>query len=195
VLEDLTFGYKKANIMDIKMGTSAYPPEDAEYDKAKMLRARHKHSLSVSGTLGIRLIGARIYQTSGTWKAYERGWALVLKEDELQEAFKSFFDDGTGRIRRDVCSCLVRRMSEILHWCKTAPAFRTYSSSLFFVYDAGLDEVKADVRIIDFAHVWEITDGGTDTGFIVGVESLVRMFSKIADEAPSDNDSKGAEKS
>jgi len=40
------------------------------------------------------------------------------------------------------------------------------------------NELKADMRMIDFAHVHEIRDNGTDTGYIFGLRKLMESLRK-----------------
>jgi hypothetical protein len=42
------------------------------------------------------------------------------------------------------------------------------------------EPVNVDVRMIDFAHVHQINDGGCDEGYIFGLKNLIQHFEALA---------------
>ena len=62
-------------------------------------------------------------------------------------------------------------------------ACRFYGSSLLLIYEGDEKEPpKTDVRMIDFAHVYPITDGGIDAGYMHGIDTLVKNLSALQNE-------------
>lgn len=49
--------------------------------------------------------------------------------------------------------------------------------SEFFLADP-TTPFKADVRMIDFAHVFPINDNGIDDGYVKGLQSIVKSFKR-----------------
>jgi len=87
----------------------------------------------------------------------------------------------TKEIRLDVLSYVIERL-EVLHkWMSKQNVWRMYSSSLLFVYEGDKSfqspHVKADLRMIDFAHVFEIKEkAGKDTGYLMGLTKLIQTL-------------------
>jgi len=75
----------------------------------------------------------------------------------------------------------IERLTVLYKWMETQNQYRFYSSSILFLYDSTPpnNEMKADVRMIDFAHVSEIRDGGTDSGYIMGLKKLIDCLKKL----------------
>jgi len=42
------------------------------------------------------------------------------------------------------------------------------------------NDVKGDIRMIDFAHVSDIKDGGIDDGYLFGLRNLINFFTKLS---------------
>jgi hypothetical protein len=104
---------------------------------------------------------------------------------------------GNEQPRLDVVDYYISRMEVLKEWMEKQTSFRFYSSSLLFVYDGmrksfrlaiiwfstyqlGDDKspFRADVRMIDFAHVHEIVDGGIDEGYLKGLTNLLNFFKR-----------------
>jgi len=91
------------------------------------------------------------------------------------------FPLSTKEIRLDVLSFVIERL-EVLHkWMSKQNVWRMYSSSLLFVYEGDKSvqspHVKADLRMIDFAHVFEIKEkAGKDTGYGMGLTKLIQTL-------------------
>jgi len=78
----------------------------------------------------------------------------------------------------------IERLNILLRWMEIQNQYRFYSSSILFIYDSALStsptpEMKADVRMIDFAHVSEIKDNGMDSGYIMGLRKLIDILKKL----------------
>jgi len=59
---------------------------------------------------------------------------------------------------------------------------------VFLVYDA-VDPSHADVSIIDFAHVFPITNGARDEGYLLGLNTLIGILSGFLKEDGSTSES------
>src|SRR5262245_55574837 len=103
----------------------------------------------------------------------------------------AFFHSGEG-LRVDVLKYVLGRLKVLHDWLATQKAYRFFSSSLLFVYEGDSQEdFKADVRMIDFAHVFEIKaciglrprsqrqDGGFDDGYVKGLKRLLVFLERF----------------
>ena len=180
-LEDVTRRCARPCVMDVKMGVRAWG-EDASAAKAAAERAKCPSQAAV----GLRVTGMRVWQpATGRYRASRRGWGYSLDEASLPDAFRAFLADGAGGTRRDVLPALLARLAAIRAWFAQQHHLRFYGSSLLLVYDgaprAGEEpHHTADVRMIDFAHVWPIPTEeqphGRDDGYLTGLDSLVRYL-------------------
>jgi len=174
VMEDLTAPFKKPCIMDIKMGISSVG-EDATPEKRESMRKKDESTTTVS--LGIRICGLRTYlPNKKEYIVKDKPWGKKVKENAMTESMGIFFNNG-NLIRKEVVQAFLAKLKKIQEFFELQKNLRFYSSSLLFIYE-GLDSepVKVDVRMIDFAHVHEIHDGGRDDGYILGLKNLIKSF-------------------
>ncbi|KAH8122182.1 hypothetical protein ACSS6W_010133 [Trichoderma asperelloides] len=162
VLENASYGYKKANILDVKLGVRLWA-DDAPAEKKT--RFDTISSQTTHGKLGFRISGMRVYQGSEDestldeegYKIYDKDFGrLSVNNDNVVEAFRKFiFNKAAGvhtALGRAVCSAFVRdlqRVEEVL----TSHETRMYSSSLLFIFEgdgAALDAaIEKNNEIMD----------------------------------------------
>ncbi|KAH6605404.1 inositol polyphosphate multikinase [Trichoderma cornu-damae] len=144
VLENASYGYKKANILDVKLGVRLWA-DDAPAEKKK--RFDTISSQTTHGNLGFRISGMRVYQGSedeSSWdeegyKIYDKDFGrLTVTDDNVVDAFRRFvFNESAGvdqELGRAVCSAFARdlqRIEKVLASHET----RMYSSSLLFIFE------------------------------------------------------------
>jgi len=176
-LEDLTHGYNKPCVMDIKMGTRSYG-EDANPMKKSYMLSQDKSTTSYK--FGLRIIGLRTYhKPTSQYISLTRSAAnSICLRDQLEKRLLDFFHNGY-HLRSDVINHFVEKLEILLSWMETQQLFRFYSSSLLFVFEGDGEVLKADVRMIDFAHVFPIKDGGIDDGYVKGLTTLIACLKKF----------------
>jgi len=178
VMEDLTFGFKNPSMVDIKMGTSSVG-EDATQEKRTEMEKKDKGTTTVS--LGIRVVGARIYDVDK--KQYivkKKDYGKNLKDSDIPSGLSFCFGDG-NKIRKDLAKHYLEKLKILKSWYEKQSVFRLYSSSLLFVYEGEEKDVKkGEVRLIDFAHVFNISDGGHDEKYMVGLNNLIKYLDQLS---------------
>jgi len=178
IMEDLMAGKgEHCCVLDVKMGTKTYGP-DADADKVAHQSANDAKTTTPS--LGQRLTGYKTYNRV-TGKSEKTGKEITFKvntREELVRHFRIFFDNGHG-VRKDLLNQAVPWLRELQTWFKTKPTARFYSSSVLFTYDGAKDGGSLGLRLIDFAHVFPIKDGGVDDGYVFGIEKMIEMFEEI----------------
>jgi len=176
VLEDLTYGYDQPCILDVKMGTSSVG-EDATAEKKE--RMGKKDMSTTTHTLGIRITGMKVYQT-GTkdFVALAKPWGRKVTENTMFESLRKYFDNGKA-IRKELVSLFLEKLEAVRKYMESQKKLRFYSSSLLFIYDGIASNSKVDVRMIDFAHVHDIKDGGRDEGYITGLTNLIKYLKSM----------------
>lgn len=86
VLEDLTQGYRRPCVLDIKMGTRQHGVS-ASPEKATRHTAKCKSTTSYE--LGLRLCGMQIYRVSdGQYMLKDKHWGRALKKSDLLPALE-----------------------------------------------------------------------------------------------------------
>jgi hypothetical protein len=179
VLEDLTSPYKKPCILDVKIGLTSVG-EDATPEKAEAMKK--KDMGTTTHTLGIRITAMKVYKKkTGEFTSYGKPWGKKVTADTMLVSLKEFFDNG-DKIRTDLIPFYLEKLKEVQKWFSDQKLLRFYSSSLLFLYDGEDDShkpVKANVKMIDFAHVHEIKDKGRDEGYITGLKNLIEYLQKL----------------
>jgi len=107
----------------------------------------------------------------------------VNTREELLRHFKIFFDNGLG-VRKDLVNQAIPWLKELKAWFETKPTARMFSSSVLFTFDGAKDGGQLGIRLIDFAHVFPITDGGKDDGYIFGIQKMIEIFEEMLGSSP-----------
>jgi len=176
IMEDLTYGYIKPCVMDIKMGTKTYA-ENSNLVKKKFRQLKDYES--TSSRYGLRITGFRTFsnKTGHYVELSKESAEKITTLETLDKHIQLFFDNG-NEIRYDVIKYYLEKLNLLYNWMEIQTVYRFYSSSILFIYDGGLNELKADLRMIDFAHVHEIKDNGTDIGYVFGLKKLIDILKK-----------------
>jgi len=109
-------------------------------------------------------------------------------ENPLVE-LNSPFDFGRciKEIRVDVMNYFIGQLEVLYKWMSTQNIWRFYSSSLLFVYEGDVSAPsKADLSMIDFAHVYDIKDKeGVDLGYTAGLRKLLEILKNFVQKHQS----------
>ena len=160
---------------------------DGAADAAK--RAREGAKWPAQARLGLRFTGMVVQGAGGAQQRYDRAFchSLPCEGDEGPRlALQTFLaQGGGGAVRRDVAAALLARLEKIVEWFAVQCEFCFYASSLLLVYEGAGDApaARADVRMIDFAHVQAVpaqggaaAASGRDEGYLTGLHTLVRCL-------------------
>jgi len=179
VIEDLTAGFEKPCILDVKMGTSSVG-EDATPEKMKSMGDKDKNT--TTAVLGLRITAMRVYHaTTGEFTVYPKTWGKKVKESEMKDSLRKYFDNGK-EVRTDLIPQFLQILEKINAYFQKQKKSRFYSSSLLLIYDGKSkkgEAAKVCLKIIDFAHVHPIKDGGRDEGYVVGLKNLIVLLKSL----------------
>lgn len=163
VLENASFGYKRPNIMDAKLGLRLWA-NDAPVEKRNRfdkIAAETTHK-----KYGFRVAGMRVYKGSTDaeeldnedYRIYDKDWGrLAVNNDNLLEKLRGFIfnaaagiDEELGKVVAGVFAADLRRVQEVLE----AEESRMFSASLLFVFEgdgaalkAAIEEASANARV------------------------------------------------
>jgi len=176
IMEDLTYQYETPCILDIKMGRTSVG-EDADPNKREAMEQKDASTTTVS--LGQRITGYRVYntQTNSFLKVGKEVTKKIHDGDYVQN-LRTFFHNGE-RFRTELVQYFLHELEKVHHFMNTNHTSRFYSSSLLFVYDAKNPQAHGRIKMIDFAHVFDIRDGGKDDGYLFGLERLIHFFRQM----------------
>ncbi|CBY09140.1 unnamed protein product [Oikopleura dioica] len=195
-LEDLTRPFRDPCICDIKMGRVTYDPDATEEKK----RRESVKYLPLINT-GFQLLGCRISSDSGS-KAQnlDKKWGRSLEEDQLVNIGLGKFLSSAGPVERNilVIKGILDRLLLIRDFFAVQTNYRFYASSLLILYEgyspaelgsqgssdseddrSRLHEPRVDVRMIDFAHVWNGDGVNLDENYLFGLNNLILAFESL----------------
>lgn len=178
IMEDLTRGMNKPSILDVKIGKTSIG-EDASEEKAAAMRA--KDFASTSNSLGFRITATRVYKNNtGEWIKHGKAFGREnVNVNNIVDYLREYFDDGLG-IRQEVVQATLESSKLVAALWDSQRKIRVYSSSILVIYDADRSSgVAPRVRLIDFAHVHPIQDGGLDENYRFGIHNLIDYLGRV----------------
>jgi inositol-hexakisphosphate kinase len=179
-MEDLTHTYQAPCMLDIKMGiTSA--GEDASDEKLLSMYKKDRSTTTVY--LGQRITGYRSYQVNtDTYIKRGKDFTKHIRVNQYLNSLREYFHNGE-RLRTELVQYFLPMLEEAYQFMSTQNKFRFYSSSLLFVYDGKNQTPHGRIKMIDFAHVFDIQEpDGLDDGYLVGLVKLIEYFRILASE-------------
>jgi len=140
-----------------------------------------KDAATTTVSLGMRISGLRSYQPKKSeYVVKDKSWGKKVKDNTMAESIAVFFNDGVN-IRKNVVKAFLPILKKIQEYFESQHDLRFFSSSLLFLFEGSdAESLKVDIRMIDFAHVHQIHDGGTDGGYVVGMKNLMKIFEDLA---------------
>lgn len=154
VLENAAYGYKRPNILDVKLGQRLWA-DDAPLQKKQRFDKISKETTHSS--LGFRIAGMRVYKGSAEpteldredYKIYDKDFGRVeVNQDNVVEAFKKFIfnksasiDEELGKVVAGAFLEELKRVQAILENEES----RMYSASLLFVFEGDGEALRAAV--------------------------------------------------
>ena len=189
MMENLTSGYSKACIMDVKIGTKTYGP-DAKPEKMAQQDASYR---GTKIPFGFSVPGLSSYSGEDKNEMVMKGkdFGKTLTEDNIDQLLDLFLDIPTDKdLAQQVAALFIEELKKVETLFLTQTKFHFFASSLLFVYDAegvknnknlGSDFLKkfVNLKMIDFAHVWPASEHTKDENYLKGVQSLIALFSKV----------------
>lgn len=192
LLEDLTGQYRYPCVLDIKMGVRLH---GVDVSTRKQERAKAKSSDTTSGALGLRICGLQVYDSAeGAYKCQDKYAGRALTADELPATLELFFIRNHGSLSSRRCQhvleAIIAKLQRLEATISQLPGYRFFSSSLLLLYDGdpSVEQPKADIRMIDFAHTARLDNeqgapaiaeedlAAPDQGYVFGLRNLLRFL-------------------
>ncbi|KAJ4308866.1 hypothetical protein N0V94_009174 [Neodidymelliopsis sp. IMI 364377] len=165
VLENITHGFKKPNVLDLKLGAqlwddNAKPEKRARLDKVS--------AETTSGSLGFRIAGMRTWlgeeapevpddlkeyveldKEVGYW-VYNKMYGRKFSADDIDEGFNAFLPQKTDAEQaraREVLAYFLGEVKDIQEVFE-AKESRMYSASILLVYEGDVDEYENTKKVL-----------------------------------------------
>ncbi|KAB2579490.1 Arginine metabolism regulation protein iii [Lasiodiplodia theobromae] len=155
VLENVAAGFRKPNILDLKLGARLYDDGTAEAKRARLDKVA---SETTSSSLGFRIAGMRVWQGEGggepqekretdeyalfdeasRYKTFNKLYGRVFNAENVVDGFKEYFlVPGAGHSKETARPIIARLLKDVkgVQAALEAEESRMYSASLLFVYE------------------------------------------------------------
>ena len=134
VLENITAGFKRPNILDVKLGKRLWAEDAPDAKRQKLDKVA---SETTSGSLGFRIAGMKAWQTD-RYRVYDKFYGRDRTAENVHRAFYDLFDADPDTGDLDVFDEIIDGVIEAVEEIETTVASqesRMYSSSLLLVYE------------------------------------------------------------
>lgn len=186
-LNNLTHGYERACVIDLKIGTRTWDPA---HSKEYVEKRKASDEGTTLATLGFKVCGARYFDANGELVKISRARCKEIRSsEELTRGLLEDFvrDPASGEANNWFWPALLRQLlSEPLRLLK----HRLVGTSLLVVYESGrlapasdsavcVPEAKLEARYIDFCHsVLKESIDEVDENFEAGL----KLFQRFVEE-------------
>lgn len=183
VLENLTQGFTKPCVMDVKIGSVTYGPDASDVKKGK-------EAQSYAGTkipYGFSVLGIISHSRKEGFKRLTKAFGRSLDENNIDDVLNHFLSVDLG-FAKILARCFLEKLEEFLDFFSKQTSYHVYASSLLFVYDYEALEAEnfnlrnpVRLKLIDFAHVFP-GYGELDQNFLFGLKNLSDLFRKFINQ-------------
>ena len=152
VLENVATGYKKPNILDVKLGARLWADDAPLAKRVKLDKVAEE---STSKPLGLRIAGMKTFlgsdntvqegTTADGYKLYDKMYGRSFTTDTVPEGFRDYFRFSTEeRPKAPVRKVIRRFIDDLEEMAKVIEheESRMYSASLLFVYEGDPQALK-----------------------------------------------------
>lgn len=147
VLENVAHGFRRPNILDVKLGMRLWADDAPAPKRAKLDKVAAE---TTSSSLGFRIAGMKTwvgtnagavgkqYEGTNGYRKYDKGYGRKLDDKSVLKAFEDYFVVESAGLTRALTRRIVRRFLADLRDLKGVlerEEGRMYSASLLFVYE------------------------------------------------------------
>lgn len=169
VLENVAAGFKKPNILDLKLGARLWDDDSAPAKRARLDKVAAE---TTSSSLGFRIAGMRVWQGEGAgetstdenalfdaesrYKTFNKLYGRVFSAESVVEGFREYFlVPGAGHTKESARPIIARLLKDVkgAQAALEAEESKMYSASLLFVYEGDAQAAKEAKDAIEKAEL------------------------------------------
>lgn len=177
-MENAAYGFKKPNILDVKLGARLWADDAPSEKRAKLDKVAGE---TTSKALGFRVAGMRTWQgpqaagqvgvNEDFYKFYDKKYGRAFTAENVVNGFREYFGLARDEKPRMQIRKVIKRFIDDLEGLQEVleqEESRMYSASLLFVYEG--DSEVLDAAFVTEAHFFNSrsTVGSYQTGIAVG---------------------------
>ena len=145
VLENVAAGFKKPNILDVKLGARLWSDDAPMAKKVKLDKVAEE---TTSKPLGLRIAGMKTYQgipnngeeniTSDGYRLYDKSYGRTFSAETIAQGFEDYFRLTKGVKAKGAIRKVIKRFVEDLRAIESVmekEESRMYSASLLLVFE------------------------------------------------------------
>ena len=158
MLENVASGFRKPNILDVKLGARLWADDAPEAKRQKLEKVAAE---TTSKPLGFRIAGMKIWHGENAtgpgldgYRIYDKEYGRKMKSEYVKEGFgEFFFVEGAGVGKRAGKRVIERFLEDLrgLRRVLEEEESRMYSASLLFVYEGDGTKLEEDLQRRDEA--------------------------------------------
>lgn len=210
VLENITHGFKKPNVLDLKLGAQLW---DDDAKPEKRARLDKVSAETTSGSLGFRIAGMRTWlgtsppevpeelkayverDAEGGYWVYNKMYGRKFSVEDIDSGFEAFFpqtSDAEKARAREVLAYFLGEVKDIQEAFE-AKESRMYSASILLVYEGDVDEYENTKKVLRSAR---LEDEEEDEDEVIPKLAAVKMIdfahaTFVPGKGPDENALKG----
>ena len=158
VLENVAHGFRRPNILDVKLGARLWADDAPVPKRAKLDKVAAE---TTSGSLGLRVAGMKTwvgaeaagagasYAGTNGYRKYDKWYGRHFDQGSVARAFDEYFVVESAGVTRALARRIVRRFVADLRDLRAvleAEESRMYSASLLFVYEGDGEALAENFR-------------------------------------------------
>ncbi|KAF2772762.1 SAICAR synthase-like protein [Teratosphaeria nubilosa] len=142
VLGNLEHGFKRPNVLDLKLGAKLYDESTTTPEKAE--RLDKVATETTSGSLNFRIAGMKVWNGK-SFDLYDKYYGRKFNADNVKDGFARFFSGLSSSLRNDEAAELLEtidaEIAKARHVLEKSES-RMYSASLLIVYEGDADAME-----------------------------------------------------
>ncbi|KAK6531500.1 hypothetical protein TWF281_008302 [Arthrobotrys megalospora] len=146
VLSNLTYGFVKPCVMDVKLGAQLWDDEAPLEKRARLDEVADK---TTSRPLGMRIAGMKVWKGENKeYQVYDKNYGRQFTVDNAVDGFREYLF--SGKISEEQSKLIAKRFADKVAEIQTIlenQESRMYSASLLFVYEGDVDALDQALLI------------------------------------------------
>lgn len=174
VLENIAAGYRRPNILDVKLGARLWDDNSPQEKRDKLDKVAEE---STSKPLGFRIAGMKAYHgtqdqheqdlNAQGYKVFDKHYGRSLRVESVHEGFEEYFGIQRGVKPEAAIRKVINRFIEDLEGLKAAleqEESRMYSASILLVFEGELATLQqAFVKEADMVAAYKTSENQSDS--------------------------------